>query len=714
MPSTTRPTPASTPTVAVAGPYVTLDAEAGQSTYRLAHKTFVEHFYAEPAFGEGHRRIARALAARHRAAGEGWSSADPYVVRYLPEHLVADSDRTPPDGRGLADLVTDAGWLRRALSLLGVDRTVDLIASARAVLDTADLMIWAFSHGPVDAVERSLRRSRISLARDPLQLAGQVHARLSHDDNEQLADLGDAIGRAGGRPWLRMVEGRLDWSSDLESTYGLVGKVRGVAFGLVDDDPMVAIAVDTRVVLWDPRRGAGDVREIDVGVRPTAVALGTVGGRPVVVTTAGYDGRTDVWDARSRERLAAVDVSVGFRLAVGRVGGRQVIAGAPVNGEIQLLDAASLARVEPHPDLRLREVLGFGVDEGRLVVLGVESAQVVVVDPADGNEIWRSVELTAGPGDHIDVAAGARVGPGFVVAVGIGSRTWWLTEGNAHIEESPHGVRLRSVAVGAADLRPIVVSAPDFDATALVEVHEVGYRQTGDELELFRTSHYVADRRAAAWFEDVPLPEALAVHQGGRAAGPFTLDAPERWPHTATARGDLDGAPVLLTGSVDGSAWVWDTSTEPPTVVAGPFRRPAGTTLEWGWRALGVKPAASTATSVAFGPHRDHGAVAAVACDGRARLYTVPGGLPVPGPSDDATVVDAVALGQVNGRDVLVTGSKGGVVVVWDVSRAERVAALTLDDPVRDLAIAPGPHGRGQVAVKAGADRLFVLDLVEP
>ncbi len=701
-------------TVAVAGPYVTLDAEAGQSTYRLAHQTFVEHFHAEPGFGEGHRRIAAQLAARQRAAVGGWDAANHYVVRYLPEHLVADADRTPPDGQGLAHLVTDAGWLHRAVLLLGVDRTLDVIVAARTVFDWDDQVDWAFNQRAADAVERALRRSRISLARDPGQLAGQLHARLSHDDDEQLAGLGDAVGEAVGQPWLRMVEGRLDWSSDLESVYGLVGKVRGVAFGVVDDDPMVAIAVDTRVVLWDPRRGVDDVREIEVGVRPTGVALGTIGGRPVVVTTAGYDGRTDVWDARSSERLGGVDVSLGFRLAVGRVGGRQVIAGAPVYGEIQLLDAASLARVEPHPDLRLREVLGFGVDEGRLVVLGVESAQVVVVDPADGNEIWRSVELTAGPGDHIDVAAGARVGPGFVVAVGMGSRTWWLTEGNAHIEESPHGVRLRSVAVGAADLRPIVVSAPDFDATALVELHEIGYRQTGDELELFRTSQYVADRRAAAWFEDVPLPEALAVHQGGRADGPFTLDAPERWPHTATARGDLDGAPVLLTGSVDGSAWVWDTSTDPPTVVAGPFRKPGGTTLEWGWRALGVKPAAPTAASVALGHHRDHGAVAAVACDGRARLYTVPGGLPVPGPSDDATVVDAVALGQVNGRDVLITGSKGGVVVVWDVAGAERVAALTLDDPVRDLTIAPGPHGRGQVAVKAGADRLFVLDLVEP
>jgi hypothetical protein len=273
---------------------------------------------------------------------------------------------------------------------------------------------------------------------------------------------------------------------------------------------------------------------------------------------------------------------------------------------------------------------------------------------------------------------------------------------------------MRSLAVGVADGRPLVVSAPDFEATTLVELHEVGYRQAGAGLELFRTSSYVADQGAEAWFEDVPLPDVLARYQRARPAGPFTVDAPERWPHTATARGEVDGVPALLTGSVEGSAWLWDIRTDPPTVIAGAFTMPTGTTLAWGWRSLGVKPAASTATSVALGDHPRNGAVAAVACDGRVRLYAVAGEERIGGPWEEASVVDAVALGELHERLVLVTGSKGGVVVVWDLAAAERVAALTLDDPVKRLAIAPGPHGRGQLAVKAGADRLFVLDLVEP
>lgn len=86
----------------------------------------------------------------------------------------------------------------------------------------------------------------------------------------------------------------------------------------------------------------------------------------------------------------------------------------------------------------------------------------------------------------------------------------------------------------------------------------------------------------------------------------------------------------------------------------------------------------------------------------------------IEGPADEATVVDAVALGSLNGRDVLLTGSKGGLLVVWGLAGAERVAALTLDDPVTDVRIEPGGDSRGHISVRTGAQRDFVVELVEP
>ena len=129
-----------------------------------------------------------------------------------------------------------------------------------------------------------------------------------------------------------MVEGSLDWPTDLESTYGTAGKVRGLGFGHVDDLPVVAIAVDTRIELWDPRTGVPDVCPRSRSVhRATAVAMSVIDGRPVVVTRPGTTGSFEVWDARTKDRIAVADTGLGHAIGVGRVEGHQVIAGIDID-----------------------------------------------------------------------------------------------------------------------------------------------------------------------------------------------------------------------------------------------------------------------------------------------------------------------------------------------------------------------------------------------
>jgi WD40 repeat protein len=70
-----------------AAPYIMLDAERGQSVYRLAHQTFAEHFLADTVMGEAgeqHRRITTALIAA--AAGSLPVPPNPYIVFHLAEH----------------------------------------------------------------------------------------------------------------------------------------------------------------------------------------------------------------------------------------------------------------------------------------------------------------------------------------------------------------------------------------------------------------------------------------------------------------------------------------------------------------------------------------------------------------------------------------------------------------------------------------------------
>ncbi|MFD3804763.1 hypothetical protein ACFWTC_14285 [Streptomyces sp. NPDC058619] len=68
-----------------AAPYLMLDTEFGQSVYRLAHRTFAEHFAASSPDDRRHRLITTRLAAD---ADDRLPAAplNPYLVRYLPAH----------------------------------------------------------------------------------------------------------------------------------------------------------------------------------------------------------------------------------------------------------------------------------------------------------------------------------------------------------------------------------------------------------------------------------------------------------------------------------------------------------------------------------------------------------------------------------------------------------------------------------------------------
>jgi WD40 repeat protein len=77
--------------LAAAAPYIMLDAQDGQSVYRLAHRTFQEFFlrpWLAGSSGSGvlaghHKRIAGAFLASARDAG----AANPYVTYRLAEHV---------------------------------------------------------------------------------------------------------------------------------------------------------------------------------------------------------------------------------------------------------------------------------------------------------------------------------------------------------------------------------------------------------------------------------------------------------------------------------------------------------------------------------------------------------------------------------------------------------------------------------------------------
>lgn len=273
-----------------------------------------------------------------------------------------------------------------------------------------------------------------------------------------MAGLGDAIGRAATAPWLRMIEGSLDWRTDLESTYVTTGKIRGLAFGQVGERPVIAVAVDTRIELWDPRTGVPDVAAtIELGHRPTAVAVSVIRGRSVIVTSAAYDELVEIWDASTRQRIAAADIQLGHAIAVGLHDDRLVIAGVSPGGQLICVDAVSLQPVDA--SLEERDICGFGVDDdGKLLVVALDRFQgstrahrLLLVDAAHQLQIWRTGPIDSDT--RPDVVVGARLEARFVVAAGIAGRLHWFTRGIANVDDQLYGMRTSAIALGMVDGR---------------------------------------------------------------------------------------------------------------------------------------------------------------------------------------------------------------------------------------------------------------------
>ncbi len=161
-----------------AAAYVTLDGEAGQSVYRLAHKTFAEHFSAQhDDLAVLHERIAAGL----RAAVTAWPQADPYVLLHLLDHAWTDA-------RQMEDICTDPGFLMEVLRRFGADRLVEQLVTGRR----------RSASGAVEAVAGAVRRARVALGREPHQLAGQLHSRLHAETEPALVGAGRPAG--GDRP----------------------------------------------------------------------------------------------------------------------------------------------------------------------------------------------------------------------------------------------------------------------------------------------------------------------------------------------------------------------------------------------------------------------------------------------------------------------------------------------------------------------------------
>lgn len=693
-----------------ASAYVTLDGEAGQSVYRLAHKTFGEHFLAQH---DDLPRVQERVAAALRAAVSEWRRANSYVLLHLFEHAWWDATQ-------LEEVCTDPGFLYEILRRFGADRLVEQLMSVRRRAP--------FRAEPLAG---AVRKARVALAREPDQLAGQLYSRLHTETEPALVALVARLGEIAPPGWLRAVSAPLGWKTSVETTQDFAGQVRALAFGKVEGSTVLAVGADNSLHLWDPRAGVPDPRAVvgDGGVI-LAVGLGTRRGRPVAVV-AGRGATVTLRDLRSIDVLLRLDDVRVTSVCLGRVAGRDVIAGA-TNA------AASWWDVETGELLGRRD-LGEGclatavapVAGGVLMAaMNWGTIEVSPVDGAGAGDPWPH-----GLGDPRALALAEVDGRVFVAAGDRDARVacWeWLGRVADIVGLAGVGFAVRAVAVGRVDEALVVAASDDTDGplgyVSLRDPQSPADEQALSPAWLSRPLAVARTGRGlVAVCDEAPL-RLRSVPDGGVVAGEPTAQevarvlggeghsglkfaddraegavlrsrptsravprkatrttyrrsTPVSWPVTASTYGVAGGRAVQATGSYGGAVWIWDLKSK--KVRFGPFGDVPETLPGWMVHAKPGVPAVRSLSLCTAGGEDYVGAV----CDGTVGVWHVATAAPAPLP--DIGLSSAVALGEMDGHLLLARGSDSGTVRLFDLTEGRPLASLTLDERVNDLWLVP-------------------------
>jgi WD40 repeat protein len=180
--------------------------------------------------------------------------------------------------------------------------------------------------------------------------------------------------------------------------------------------------------------------------------------------------------------------------------------------------------------------------------------------------------------------------------------------------------------------------------------------------------------------------------------------APLQWPATARCWAVLDGRAVLAIGSYGGAVWLWDIADR--SLMAGPFADVPEELFVARPELKAARPPHVTSLAIGRSGGRD---IVATACGGEVQMWEARTSERLSAPDVGDEVVVALALGPIHGRDVLVTGSRGGVVRVWDAAEARHVAGITLDAGVDGVWVV---RNADAVAALTGDSQLHVLDLL--
>ncbi|WP_329077087.1 AAA family ATPase [Streptomyces niveus] len=671
-----------------AAPYLVVDTEAGQTVYRLAHRTFTEFFTSKASdHHDLHYAIAKALTVQADAKPSG-TALNPYVVNHLSAHVAQAGQ---------------LAWEHLARYPLVLDR-----------IDVGSLVTEFMMH--------AFGRSEV-----PLAVAGAIatqhHAATSPpEDRAGLRELGMAL--TSGTYQLSRVTRRestaiwsVRWAHLLPqplhlTLHGHDGGVWATApFTAADGRRLLATAADDHTVrIWDPLNGqavgqpmtherlVGTVAAFDANDRGALLAsaddAGTVHvwdpltGRQVAEHRTGHDGSITATapfissDSRSLLATAGDDGTVrildpltgqlvgepltGHRAGVLSVAAftgpddQPMLASGSSDGEVRLWDVL-LGRPVGQPlighEHRVWALVAFhGPDKQPLLASGSQDHTVRVWDPLTGRPVGQP--LTGHGAGVLSVAAFTAPDGRTLLAIGSGG-------GKVHIGDPLGSGNVGWPLTGHLGATGTVAAFTAPDGRALLA--------TGSE-----------DRTVRVW--DPQAKESASEPVTGHETGVLSMTA-----FTAS-----DGQPLLATGDYAGTVRVWNLETGN---AVGHLTGDQGLI-----EAMVAFPAPGGRTLLA------------VAIDGHTvQVWDVISGQALGQPliHYGSNVLSLAACTAPSGRPLLATGTSDGEIRVWDALTGHAVGGPLVGhcDWVRAMSTLTAPDGRRLLATTGNDRTVRVWDL---
>ncbi|MGY8704596.1 WD40 repeat domain-containing protein [Bradyrhizobium sp. 18BD] len=702
-----------------AGWHIIEAGEDGQAVYRLAHQALADYYRDRLDMQKAQSWITAALT--NGIAGAAWLDCDRYIWRHLADHAV-QADRLDalvrdPCYLAVADPTRLVAILprveeKRARGFAGIyNRVADRLVG-QSPLDRLPLIhMTALMEAPALAsafvpplpTRWLCRWVRGAQPSTPHRVIG----RHSSNVNAIAIDMGEerelvVSGNDDGT--LRFWDGRTGTPLG-QPLRGHTDRIKAVAFGLVDGRPIVVSGgSDETLRLWDARSGT-PIGEPLRGHRGSVftVAFATVGSSPVIAS-GSYDETIRLWDARTGTPIGQPlegHANSVTALAFGEVDGRAVLISGSDDQTIRIWDAHGRVTIGQSPkDLMGRVTsVAFGIIEKRAVVVcGSGDRTIRLLDARTAMPIGPSLEGHTGAVTAVALGAGGDVASGSddktarlwsgrdgqsvgrpleghtasVAAVAL-SGTRFLTAGDRTIrlwelqsEESfknvpaGHEDQITSVVVAVVDARAIVISG-SWDQTI-----RLWDACTGEPIGLFQNrgrviavAHGVVDGRAVVVSASSDLVRLWDVRTGSALGEPFCGHSGAV---TAVALGSIDGRAVVVSGSADKSVCLWDVNTE----LANQRQRESSTSPRSPIQKRLIRHTGGV-TSVALGAVEDRVLVVSGSRDKTVRLWDARTGAAIGRPLEGHEgAVTAVALGAVDDCAIIASGGRDHTIRLWD------------------------------------------------